>query len=99
MSAKGYAIVRLLPAELYAPLCYASLPRADRLPPPSHPLQHDSSKYDDFKLIDYPLKSEGEYDIDISIEHCGICASDLHTIKGAAGWGEVELPVRIAPRR
>ncbi|CDZ97100.1 Alcohol dehydrogenase, class V [Phaffia rhodozyma] len=54
---------------------------------------HDTSKYTDFKLIDYKLKEQGDYDVDVAISHCGICASDLHTITG--GWGKPDLPLVV----
>lgn len=31
-------------------------------------------------------KTWKEEDVDIQITHCGICGSDLHTLK--SGWGE-----------
>jgi len=34
-----------------------------------------------------------EDDVDIEISHCGICGSDLHTLK--SGWGET--PYRAFP--
>lgn len=34
-----------------------------------------------------------EYDIDIKIEACGVCGSDVHTITG--GWGEPNLPLCV----
>lgn len=61
---------------------------------PSRSSQTSTEKWNDFSLIDYPLKSQGESDIDVHIDYCGICASDLHTITG--GWGVVkDLPVRL----
>ena len=29
-----------------------------------------------------------EQDVDIQITHCGVCASDVHTM--SSGWGEIE---------
>lgn len=34
-----------------------------------------------------------EYDIDVKIEACGVCGSDVHTITG--GWGEPNLPLCV----
>lgn len=41
----------------------------------------------------YPLKPFGEYDVDIKVEACGICGSDLHTISG--GWGPQNFPITV----
>ncbi|RMZ87709.1 hypothetical protein DV736_g5064, partial [Chaetothyriales sp. CBS 134916] len=38
-------------------------------------------------------KKFGDNDIDIKIECCGVCGSDLHTING--GWGEAPLPICV----
>jgi alcohol dehydrogenase (NADP+) len=41
-----------------------------------------------------PLKKFEEDDVDIAIDACGVCASDLHTITG--GWGEdIPLPLCV----
>ena len=32
-----------------------------------------------------------ETDVDIKITHCGICGSDIHTLR--SGWGETNYPV------
>ncbi|KAF7986712.1 hypothetical protein HWV62_20248 [Athelia sp. TMB] len=52
---------------------------------------HDNKKYTDFKVIDFEPKTAGDYDVDIAIQYCGVCASDHHTISG--GWGETVLPL------
>jgi len=39
-----------------------------------------------------PKKFE-DRDIDIKIEACGVCGSDVHTING--GWGEASLPLCV----
>lgn len=39
------------------------------------------------------LKPFGDDDIDVKIEACGVCGSDLHTITG--GWGEYEGPMCV----
>ena len=38
---------------------------------------HDTSKWEEFKLIDIKPKERGEYDVDIKIEFCGVCGSDV----------------------
>jgi alcohol dehydrogenase (NADP+) len=41
-----------------------------------------------------PLKKFEEHDVDIAIDACGVCASDVHTITG--GWGEdIPLPLCV----
>jgi len=52
---------------------------------------HDTKNWSKFDVIDFKLKSAEDYDIDIKIEYCGVCGSDVHTITG--GWGEPNLPV------
>lgn len=39
---------------------------------------------------EYQPKPWTEDDVDIQITHCGICASDLHTLR--SGWGETDYP-------
>ncbi|KAE8145637.1 hypothetical protein BDV25DRAFT_164221 [Aspergillus avenaceus] len=41
----------------------------------------------------FKLKPFGEYDVDIKIEACGVCGSDVHTISG--GWGEQKFPLCV----
>ena len=38
---------------------------------------HDPKNWTEFKLIDFKPKTFGEYDIDIKIEYCGVCGSDV----------------------
>ncbi|KAH8831154.1 NADPH-dependent alcohol dehydrogenase [Flagelloscypha sp. PMI_526] len=54
---------------------------------------HDTSKWTDFQLINFQPKTFEKDDVDISIECCGICGSDVHTISG--GWGKPQLPVIV----
>lgn len=35
----------------------------------------------------------GDYDVDIKIECCGVCASDVHTVRG--DWGEMPYPLAV----
>lgn len=39
---------------------------------------------------EFEPKKWSEDDVDIEISHCGICGSDLHTLK--SGWGETPYP-------
>ncbi|KAJ6166814.1 hypothetical protein N7470_002261 [Penicillium chermesinum] len=43
----------------------------------------------------YKLKPFEEFDIDVKVEACGICGSDVHTVSG--GWGEQLFPL-LRPR-
>lgn len=47
----------------------------------------------EFHKKEYKPKSFGDYDVDIKIQACGICASDVHTISG--GWGEQHFPLCV----
>lgn len=38
---------------------------------------HDIKKWNDFKLIDFQPKAFEDYDVDIKIEYCGVCGSDV----------------------
>lgn len=50
-------------------------------------------KYQDFKKQSFKLKQFNDYDIDIKIECCGVCGSDVHTITG--GWGDAPTPIAV----
>ncbi|GAA5872442.1 hypothetical protein JCM3774_004522 [Rhodotorula dairenensis] len=43
-----------------------------------------------FEWKSYEPKPFAEDDVEIRIQYCGICASDLHTASG--GWGKVDYP-------
>jgi alcohol dehydrogenase (NADP+) len=45
---------------------------------------------DDYQL---PLKKFEEHDIDIAIDACGVCGSDVHKITG--GWGDYPKPLIV----
>lgn len=42
---------------------------------------------------EYTPKTWTEDDVDIQITHCGVCASDLHTLR--SGWGATKYPVVV----
>ncbi|MCJ1248897.1 hypothetical protein MMC30_006118 [Trapelia coarctata] len=50
-------------------------------------------KWSDFKKQEFKPKPFEDRDIDIEIEACGVCGSDVHTITG--GWGEAQLPLCV----
>lgn len=52
--------------------------------------------YDDWmnpKLFEYKPQEFRDYDIDIEIEACGVCGSDLHAASG--NWGRPYAPVAV----
>ncbi|KAF9477446.1 GroES-like protein [Pholiota conissans] len=51
----------------------------------------DTEHWDQPKLIDFEPKRFEDYDVDVKIEYCGVCGSDVHTVTG--GWGKPMLPV------
>ena len=53
----------------------------------------DPKKWTEFHLNELKPKPFGDYDVDIKIEACGVCASDLHTVSG--GWGEQHFPLCV----
>ncbi|KAK0125131.1 hypothetical protein ONS96_008995 [Cadophora gregata f. sp. sojae] len=53
----------------------------------------DPKHWTDFKLNELTPKPFGDFDVDIKIQACGVCASDLHTISG--GWGEQHFPLCV----
>lgn len=46
-----------------------------------------------FKKQEFKLKPFEDRDIDIAIDACGVCGSDVHSITG--GWGETPLPLCV----
>jgi len=42
----------------------------------------DQKKWKDFEKQEFKLKPFEERDIDIAIDACGVCGSDVHTING-----------------
>lgn len=47
----------------------------------------------EFHKNQFQPKPFGDYDVDIKIECCGVCSSDVHTISG--GWGEQKFPLAV----
>ncbi|MCJ1304232.1 hypothetical protein MMC08_007044 [Hypocenomyce scalaris] len=54
---------------------------------------HSHKNWSDFKKEEYEPKPFDERDVDIKIDACGVCGSDVHKITG--GWGEANLPVCV----
>lgn len=53
----------------------------------------DQSKWTEFEKKEFKLKPFDVHDIDIVIDACGVCGSDVHSITG--GWGETPLPLCV----
>jgi alcohol dehydrogenase (NADP+) len=47
----------------------------------------------DFNKNEFQPKPFGDFDVDIKIECCGVCASDVHTINGE--WGPQHYPLTV----
>jgi len=47
----------------------------------------------EFHKNEFTPKPFGDYDVDVKIQACGICGSDIHTITG--GWGEQHFPLCV----
>ena len=47
----------------------------------------------EFHKNEFQPKPFGDYDVDVKIECCGVCGSDVHTITG--GWGEQHFPLAV----
>ncbi|KAK8088142.1 alcohol dehydrogenase (NADP+) [Apiospora hydei] len=54
---------------------------------------NELGKYKEFKKQTFKPKVFGDNDIDIQIECCGVCGSDVHTVTG--GWGEAHTPICV----
>lgn len=54
---------------------------------------NDPKKWTEFKKEEFKLKPFEDRDIDIVIDACGVCGSDVHSITG--GWGETPLPLCV----
>ncbi|KAF1991415.1 NADPH-dependent medium chain alcohol dehydrogenase [Aulographum hederae CBS 113979] len=50
-------------------------------------------KWTEFKKQEFKLKPFEDNDIDVAIDACGVCGSDVHTITG--GWGEAPMPLCV----
>jgi len=53
----------------------------------------DSKDWSSFHKQEFKLKPFEDHDVDIAIDACGVCGSDVHTITG--GWGEAPLPLCV----
>jgi len=53
----------------------------------------DHKNWSTFKKQEFKLKKFEDHDIDVAIDACGVCGSDVHTITG--GWGDAPLPLCV----
>jgi alcohol dehydrogenase (NADP+) len=58
---------------------------------------HGPETWLEFHKNEFQPKPFGDYDVDIKIECCGVCASDVHTISG--GWGKQHYPLAVGHGR
>lgn len=58
-----------------------------------HLITDGKSSRTKFEKNEFKLKPFEDRDIDIAIDVCGVCASDVHTITG--GWGDAPLPLCV----
>ncbi|KAL7273948.1 hypothetical protein RUND412_003175 [Rhizina undulata] len=52
-----------------------------------------AENWNDFRLHKFTPKPFGPWDIDIKVEYCGVCGSDLHTLR--SGWSPTIYPVVV----
>ncbi|KAL2700183.1 hypothetical protein AAEP93_008706 [Penicillium crustosum] len=53
--------------------------------------------WSDFQKQEFKPKSLGERDVEIALEACGVCGSDIHTLTGS--WEQAKLPVCVGHER
>ncbi|KIP01781.1 hypothetical protein PHLGIDRAFT_112754 [Phlebiopsis gigantea 11061_1 CR5-6] len=53
----------------------------------------DPKNFTDLQVKTFKPKPFEENDVEIAITHCGVCGSDVHTLK--QGWGESKLPLVV----
>ncbi|CAI7625298.1 unnamed protein product [Penicillium crustosum] len=53
--------------------------------------------WSDFQKQEFKPKSLGERDVEIALEACGVCGSDIHTLTGS--WEQAKLPVSVGHER
>ena len=51
----------------------------------------DPNKWQELKVIDFQPKNFEADDVELTITHCGVCGSDVHTL--TQGWGKSKLPL------
>ncbi|KAI0425923.1 NADP-dependent alcohol dehydrogenase-like protein [Xylaria sp. FL1042] len=56
-------------------------------------LIHSPDTWTTFHKNKFDVKPFGDHDVEVKIECCGVCSSDVHTITG--GWGEQKFPLAV----
>ena len=49
--------------------------------------------WNEFRRVELKPKPFGDHDVDVRIDACGVCGSDVHTVTG--GWGDYEGPLCV----
>ena len=78
---KGYALVG------------TCSPNAQDSLPPRSLLFTDPKHFTELKVKTFKPKPFEDNDVEIAITHCGVCGSDVHTLK--QGWGDSKLPLVV----
>ena len=53
----------------------------------------DPKQFSDLNITEFKPKTFQPDDVEVAITHCGVCGSDVHTLK--QGWGESKLPLVV----
>lgn len=53
----------------------------------------DPKNFTDLQVKTFTPKQFESNDVEIAITHCGVCGSDVHTLK--QGWGDTKLPLVV----
>ena len=53
----------------------------------------DPEKWTDLPVREFKPKTFEPQDVELTITHCGVCGSDVHTL--TQGWGESKLPLVV----
>ena len=54
---------------------------------------HSPDTWTTFHKNKFDVKPFGDHDVEVKIECCGVCSSDVHTVSG--GWGEQHFPLAV----
>lgn len=54
---------------------------------------NSADTYTTFHKQEFDVKPFEDHDVEIKIEACGVCSSDVHTISG--GWGDQKFPLAV----
>lgn len=54
---------------------------------------HSADTWTTFHKNKFDVKPFGDHDVEVKIECCGVCSSDVHTISG--GWGDQKFPLAV----